>query len=82
MGVSPNDYSVRNYVVTVNTDIQADLEEYISNQQIHQLFSELVEKLLLSEASNPYSATVEYLCEKYPEQGILALELNQPQKNT
>jgi hypothetical protein len=40
-----------------------------------------VEKLLTIEASNPYSAIVEYLGENYADQTILALEINQPQRN-
>ena len=62
-------------------NIQDDLDNYLNDYKVHLFFSELVEKLLSIEASNPFSAIVEYLGEKYPEQTILALELNQPQRN-
>lgn len=80
-GASPNDYVIRNYSLSANVNIQDDLDNYLNDYKVHLFFSELVEKLLSIEASNPYSAIVEYLGEKYPEQTILALELNQPQRN-
>lgn len=81
LGAAPNDYAVRNHVLSAKDNIQEDLDNYLNDCRAHSFFSELVEKLLTTEASNPYTAIIEYLGEKYPDQAILALEINQPQRN-
>lgn len=82
LGISPNDYSVRNYVVAPHTDIQGDLDKYLTRYSVHQTLCNIVENLLLTESINPYVSIVEYLCQNFPEQGILALELHSPQKGS
>lgn len=72
---------IRNHVLSTSANIQEDLDNYLSEFKVHSFFSDLVEKLLATEALNPYSAIVEYLGEKFPDQTILALEINQPQRN-
>lgn len=80
-GSSPSDYAIRNHTLSSSINIQEDLDNYLSDFGVQLFFSDLVEKLLSSEASNPFMAIVEYLGEKFPEQTILALEINQPQRN-
>jgi cAMP-dependent protein kinase regulator len=80
-GSSPSDYAIRNHTLSSSINIQEDLDNYLSDFGVQLFFSDLVEKLLSSEASNPFMAIVEYLGEKFPEQTILALEINQPRNN-
>jgi hypothetical protein len=74
-------YTLNGYSVTVDSDIQNDLENYLQEKQVSFILTSLMERLLVSESSNPYSTIVELLCEEYPDQGLLALELMNPQKN-
>jgi hypothetical protein len=74
-------YTLNGYSVTVDSDIQKDLESYLQENKVSIILTSLMERLLVSESSNPYSTIVEVLCEDYPDQGLLALELINPQKN-
>ena len=81
-GRSPVDYSAKTYLAQVNTDVQQELDKYLSELNVFSFFSGLVERVLLSEAASPHSTIVELICEQFPEQAILALELLNPPKNT
>eukprot|EP01040_Poterioochromonas_malhamensis_P018428 gene18428-21519_t len=74
-------YTVEGYTVTPNSNIQGDLETYLQQKKLNTIMTSLVERLLITESNNPQASIVEYLCDDYPEQGLLALELLNPQKN-
>jgi hypothetical protein len=79
--IPPDSYTVAGYNVTISSDIQGDLEKYLREKNLHPLMTSLVERLLSSQTSNPYASIIEYLCDDYPDQGLLALGLLNPQKN-
>lgn len=79
--ITVTDYTIEGYTVTPNSDIQGDLEKYLQQKRLNHVMTSLVERLLITESNNPQASIVEYLCDDYPEQGLLALELLNPQKN-
>ncbi len=81
-GRSPTDYTVKSYLVTVKTDVQLELDQYLQEKGVGAFMTALMEKVLLAEAQNPYTVIFEFICEQYPEQAILALEMLNPPKNT
>lgn len=68
--------------MTINTNVQSDLDTYLNEKRVQTIMATLVERLLLSESITPHASLVEYLCEQYPEQAILALELTRPPKGS
>jgi hypothetical protein len=81
-GRTPTDYKATSYLATVNSNIHAELDAYLNDKGINAFMTALVEKLLLIEAATPPSAIIEYLCDEYPDQALIALELLNPPKNT
>lgn len=45
-------------------DIQAELQSYIDEHDIHKLFALMVESLLIEKPSNPHQFVVDYMYKK------------------
>ncbi len=52
--------------MSVNLDVQAELQEYLAEKGINALFVKMVENLLLSKPAEPIAFLVKYLKENYP----------------
>lgn len=79
--ISIKDYIVNGYITNIHSDIQGELEQFLQEKDVQNTISAIVERVLLTEAANPYASILEYLTFYNPEQVYLALELVSP-KNT
>jgi len=49
-------------------EVQAGLQEYLSNQNLNTIFVDLVENILLEKPNNSIGFIVKYLIKKYPKE--------------
>ena len=80
-GRSPTDYTVKSYVASLNHDLQTELDKYLTQQNVQQVVSSMVERVLLVESQTPVNTMIEFLCETQPEASMLAFEMLNPPKN-
>jgi hypothetical protein len=73
---------VKSYLVTLKSDVQLELDQYLQEKGVTTFVTGLMEKVLLAESQTPYTVMLEYIAEQCPEQALLALEMLNPPKNT
>lgn len=52
------------HTTAIIMDIQAELQSYIDEHDIHKLFALMVESLLIEKPSNPHQFVVDYMYKK------------------
>lgn len=63
--VNIQEYKLIEYIDTINRDVKKDLEDYLVLNQLQNFVTNIIEKILINESSNPFLSMAEILLTEY-----------------